>query len=107
MGQDVDSKDHRIYYRGLEDRRDSDGITADMDFNAVIKGIPINTTLIPFPFYMPDDFVLIQFDYATPNANIQQGDTVTISGSEIYEVIVGSYNQTSRTRGILFCARTT
>ena len=107
MGSDVNSTDHRIYYRGLEDRRDTDGITADMDFNAVIKGIPINTTLIPFPFYMPDDFVLIQFDYATPSANIQQGDTVTISGSEIYEVIVGSYNQTSRTRGILFCARTT
>ena len=107
MGTDVTFNDSRIYYRGLEDRDDRNGITADMDFNAVIKGIPINTQLVPFPFYIPDDFVLIQFDYATPNANIQQGDTVTVSGSEIYEVIVGSYNQTDRTRGILFCARTT
>lgn len=107
MGGDVSTSDSRIYYRGLEDRRDRDGITADMDFNAVIKGIPICTQLVPFPFYIPDDFVLIQFDYATPNSNIQQGDTVTVSGSEIYEVIVGSYNQTDRTRGILFCARTT
>ena len=106
MGNKVSSHDSRIYYRGLEDR-DPTSMTADIDFNAVIKGIPINTNLIPFPFYIPDDFVLIQFDHAAPNANIQQGDTVTISGSEIYEVIVGAYNQTTRTRGILFCARTT
>lgn len=106
-GTEVGTTEARIYYRGLEDRNTSNGITSDLDFNAVIKGIPINSQLIPFPFYMPDDFVLIQFDYATPSANIQQGDTVTISASEIYEVIVGSYNQTDRTRGILFCARTT
>ena len=57
--------------------------------------------------WLPDDFVFIDFNYGTPNANIQQGDTVTVSGSEIYTVITGSYNQTTRTRGILFCARTT
>ena len=50
---------------------------------------------------------MINFDYASPGANIQQGDTVTISGSEIWTVITGSYTQTTRTRGILFCARTT
>ena len=49
---------------------------------------------------------IIDFDYASPSANIQQGDTVTISGSEVYTVIQGSYDQTTRTRGILFCART-
>ena len=38
--------------------------------------------------------------------NIQQYDTVTISGSEVYTVIDGAYNQTTRTRGILLCART-
>jgi hypothetical protein len=81
-------------------------LSSSTNFNAVIKGIPINTQLIPCPYYIPDDFVLIDFDYGTPSANIQQGDTVTISGSEVYTVITGSYNQTTRTRGILFCART-
>ncbi len=106
-GSSLAAHQSRIYYRGLEDRNTTHGITSDLDFNAVIKGIPINSKLIPFPFYMPDDFVLIQFDYASPSANIQQGDTVTVSASEVYEVITGSYNQTDRTRGILFCARTT
>ena len=77
------------------------------DFNAVIKGIPLQGTWLPMPYFIPDDFVFIDFNYGTPNANIQQGDTVTVSGSEIYTVITGSYNQTTRTRGILFCARTT
>ena len=78
-----------------------------LNYNAVIKGIPISGKMIPVPYYMPDDFVLIQFDNATANKNIQQYDTVTISGSEVYTVIEGSYSQSSRTRGILFCARTT
>ena len=50
---------------------------------------------------------MIDFDVATPSANIQQGDTITVGTSEIYTIITGSYNQTDRTRGILFCARTT
>lgn len=85
----------------------TDFLPDSTNFNAVIKGIPLNTTLIPVPYYIPDDFVLIDFDYASPSANIQEGDTVTISGGEVYTVISGSYNQTTRTRGILFCARTT
>jgi hypothetical protein len=76
-------------------------------YNAVIKGIPLNLNLIPVPYYIPDDFVLIQFELISPSANIQQGDTITISGSEVYTVIQGSYRQDTRTRGILFCARTT
>jgi len=94
----------KIYYR--DNSRDSVPVGANSDFNAVIKGIPLSTQMIPCPYYLPDDFVLINFDYATPAANIQQGDTITISGSEVYTVISGSYNQTTRTRGILFCART-
>ena len=74
------------------------------NFNAVIKGIPINASMVPCPYYIPDDFVLIDFSYSTPSANIQQGDTITISGSEVYTVITGSYN--TATTGILFCART-
>ncbi len=92
--------------RGNGGENNIDYLPSSANFNAVIKGIPISTHLIPCPYYIPDDFVLIDFDYATPSSNIQQGDTITISGSEVYTVITGSYNQTTRTRGILFCART-
>lgn len=102
----------RIYYRNTTNTRRSTGgynnqnsADSNANFNAVIKGIPLNGSLIPVPYYIPDDFVLIDFDYASPSANIQQGDTITISGSEVYTVITGSYNQTTRTRGILFCGR--
>ncbi len=98
------SDDSRIYYRN--NSQDEVKIESAADFNAVIKGIPLSAKMLPCPYYLPDDFVLIDFDYATPSANIQQGDTITISGSEVYTVITGSYNQTTRTRGILFCART-
>jgi len=81
-------------------------LSSNAYFNAVIKGIPINPLLVPSPYYIPDDFVLIDFEYNIPSANIQQGDTITISGSEVYTVITGAYNQTTTTRGILFCART-
>ncbi len=80
-------------------------IDPNADYNAVIKGIPLNACMVPSPYYIPDDFVLIDFDYASPSTNIQQGDTITISGSEVYVVITGCYNQSTRTRGLLFCAR--
>ena len=81
-------------------------LSSNAYFNAVIKGIPLNPLLVPSPYYIPDDFVLIDFEYNIPNANIQQGDTITISGSEVYTVISGAYDQTTVTRGLLFCART-
>jgi len=82
-------------------------VAPQADYNAVIKGIPLSAKLVPCPYYLPDDFVLINFDYGSPTQNIQQGDTITISGSEIYTIITADYNQTTRTRGIAFCARTT
>ena len=80
-------------------------VNPNADYNAVVKGLPLNTMMVPSPYNMPDDFAMIDFDYASPSTNIQQGDTVTISGSEVWTVITGSYNQTTRTRGLLFCAR--
>mgnify|MGYP001186659274 CR=1 FL=1 len=80
---------------------------SSINYNAVIKGIPLSSQFVPCPFYLPDDFVLIHFDHASPDQNIQQYDTITISGSEVYSVIDGAYNQTTRTRGILLAARTT
>ena len=85
----------------------SDNLPDSTNYNAVVKGIPLQAAFIPTPYYMPDDFVLIDFHHDAPSANIQQYDTVTISGSEVYTVIQGSYNQTGSTDGILFCARTT
>ena len=76
-------------------------------YTSVIKGIPINGNLIPCPYYMPDDFVVIDFKLTTSGQDIKQGDTITISGSEVYTVITGSYNKFNETAGILFCARTT
>lgn len=75
-------------------------------YSSVIKGIPINGNLIPCPYYMPDDFVLIDFKLTASGQDIKQGDTITISGSEVYTVITGSYNKYGETSGILFCART-
>jgi len=107
----------RMYYRsndnslGFTGYQDIDitpqgRVSSEANFNAAIKGLPLNGQLLPVPYYMPDDFVLIQFHYTSASANIQQGDTITISGAEVYTVITGSYNQTTNTRGILFCART-
>ena len=87
------------------DNESSQSVTSSANYNAVIKGIPLSTVMVPSPYYLPDDFVFIDFDSATDQQIIQQGDTVTVSGGEVYTVITGSYNQTTRTRGILFCAR--
>ena len=83
-----------------------DSLDSNVFYNAVIKGLPLATQIAPCPYYLPDDFVLIDFQINTPSVNVQQGDTITISGSEVYTVITASYNQTTTTRGIAFCART-
>ena len=104
-----DSSDERYTSRMTTNNTNYRGeIPSSASVNNVIKGLPLGAKLVPCPYYLPDDFVLIQFDYNAVSANIQNGDTVTISGSEVYEVITGSYdtNQSSRTKGILFCART-
>lgn len=109
----ANSTNKRIYYRSASQapERGNGGyynnrqIASTADFNAVIKGVPINGQLVPVPYYMPDDFVLIDFSYNLPGVNIQQNDTVTVSPSEVYKVIAGSYVQSVRTTGILFCAR--
>ena len=106
----------RHYYRNNDSNSTFRGDTGQLDYtnkspdslnhNAVIKGLPLTSHFVPCPFYLPDDFVLIQFDNAQPGQNIQQYDTVTIDAGEVYTVIDGAYNQTNRTRGILLCART-
>ncbi len=80
------------------------------------KGIPMNTNMMPCPYYLPDDFTLIQFA-VTPGATaFRTGDTITVSAGEVYEIIQVNYttNQTASdnisgntSKGIAFCARTT
>lgn len=83
------------------------GMPDESNFNALISGIPLNATLVPVPYYLPDDFVLVQFENSSPSLNVQQGDSLVVqSGVEEYVIIQGSYNQTTKTRGILLCART-
>ena len=117
--QDMNENHARLYYRSEDqpktfiggyphtnDTTATSRVSPEANFNAVIKGIPINVNLIPCPYYIPDDFGLIEFYYNAANANVQQGDTFTISPSEVWTVITASYNQTTVTRGIAFCART-
>jgi hypothetical protein len=96
----MDVTDSNGYSAGI-----STFISSAVNYNAVIKGSPLNGNLVPCPYYLPDDFVIIDFRYATAATNIQQGDTITISGSEVYTVITGSYSQYNETAGLLFCAR--
>lgn len=114
-----DTVDMRMYFRpesGLlrfnDVMRDNDGnvydeIDPSVSSNNIIKNLPLSSKMMPCPYYLPDDFAVIQFEYNQIYANIQRGDRVTISGSEVWEVIDGSYdtNESSRTVGILFCGR--
>ena len=100
IGGDVSLKSNSQFYARQQ-------LSNATNFNAVIKGLPLSINIAPVPYYLPNDFAMIDFDVATPSANIQQGDTITVGTSEIYTIITGSYNQDGRTRGILFCARTT
>jgi hypothetical protein len=85
-----------------------DALDSNVHYNAVIKGIPLNAKIAPSPYYIPDDFVLINFEFHTTQTNIQQGDTITVSDTEVYVIICASYNYEDSkgfTRGIAFCGR--
>ncbi len=87
-----------------------------VDYYKPIKGLPINNQLVPCPYYLPDDFVMIQAEVSPGATNFLPGDTVTISGSEVYTIITAD-NQNNLTgldgvanntaNGMIFAARTT
>ena len=72
--------------------------------------------MFPCPYYLPDDFAMIQLA-VTPGATVvKSGDTITVSGSEVYTVVecsgttnVSLYDNSAVTvsKWICFCARTT
>ena len=64
------------------------------NYNAVVKGIPLGANFIPVPYYMPDDFVLIQEEVSPPATVFRTGDTVTVASGEVY-TIINCDNQTN------------
>ena len=87
-----------------------------MDYFRPIKGIPLLNAFAPTPYYMPDDFVMIQVGTAPGLTEFKVGDTITVSGSEIYTIIVAKVENSvtgldgvssGSAIGMLFCARTT
>ncbi len=61
-----------------------------------IKGIPIQNLFAPVPYYMPDDFVLIQAAIRPASTKYYPGDTIVVSASEKYIVIVAGVNDYSK-----------
>tara|TARA_Y100001973_G_scaffold79773_1_gene117267 strand:+ start:68 stop:2533 length:2466 start_codon:yes stop_codon:yes gene_type:complete len=106
--------DHDIltYYRNA----DYDGISGTQDYYRPIKGIPLLNVFAPCPYYMPDDFVMIQVGTAPGLTEFRTGDTITVSGGEVYTVIISSIDNSvtgldgvasGSAIGMMFCARTT
>ena len=105
------------YYRNSTyDFHGSKSVASEADYFKPIKGIPVNNNLVPCPYYLPDDFVMLQVSTTPGLATFRPGDTVTVSPSEVYEVVLAGY-QTSQngldnvnnnsSMGMLFLARTT
>lgn len=94
----------------------SQEVSSAVNYYKPIKGLPLSINIAPIPYYLPDDFVVIPFDITPGQADIRVGDTITISASEVYEVVHYSYTQLdesydgiddNRTIGVVFAARTT
>ena len=105
------------YYRNSTyDQYLSNAVSSSANYYKPIKGIPITNQALPVPYYLPDDFVLLQVATTPGLVAFRTGDTVTISGSEVYEIIIASYESqqngldnvdNNSTIGMLFMARTT
>ena len=105
------------YYRNnTYDSNAGKSVSASANYYKPIKGLPISNKLLPVPYYLPDDFVMLQVATTPGLVAFRTGDTITISGSEIYEIITASYQSqqngldnvnNNSTIGMLFMARTT
>ena len=94
----------------------TNAMSSSADYYKPIKGLPITNACLPVPYYLPDDFVMLQVATTPGLVSFRTGDTVTISGSEVYEIIYASYESqqngldnvsNNSTIGMLFMARTT
>lgn len=68
----------------------------------IYKNIAINPYFMPVPYYLPDDFVLIELPWINPAIR----DTVTVNAGEVYTIGQTATNQASFS-AIVFAARTT
>lgn len=114
---DVDNNNTQhisIYYRNST--YDGSGIAPEANYYKPIKGLPIDNGLVPCPYYMPDDFAMLQVSTTPGLTQFRPGDTITISPSEVYEVILAGYQtqqngldniNNNSTIGMIFMARTT
>lgn len=91
-------------------------VSSSANYYKPMKGIPISQQLLPCPYYLPDDFILLQVSTSPGLTEFRPGDTVTISPSEVYEIILAGYQtqqngldniNNNSSIGMLFCARTT
>lgn len=91
-------------------------VDSSADYDRVIKGLPLSDCASPRLYTLPEDFVMIDFNFTPGATTFLVGDTITISASEIYEVVLASFTANANTydgiannsvHGILFCARTT
>ncbi len=96
----------------LEDATNS--VSSSAAYYKPIKGLPINNRFAPCPYYIPDDFVMIQFEVTPPATIFRAGDTITVAAGEVYTVICADneINQTglsgsSSAVGMAFAARST
>ena len=104
------------YSINLNDFQSTYTVSSSANFYKPLKGIPLTSLFAPCPYYLPDDFVAIPFVVSPGLTQFRPGDTITVSESEVYEIITASFsinqttydNVTSNTsKGIAFCARTT
>ena len=91
-------------------------VSPSANYYKPIKGLPIQNSWAPVPYYLPDDFVVIPFNVTPGATTFHTGDSIEVSASEIYKIVEVKYsvNQTTydninsnSCKGIAFCARTT
>ena len=91
-------------------------VSSSADYYRPFKGLPIHHGMMPCPYYLPDDFTVIDFAVTPGATNFRTGDTITVAAGEVYEIIKVSYQTmqvgldglaSNTSKGIAFCARTT
>ena len=111
----TDNNDLILYYRNSTyDQYGGNGVASGANYYRPIKGLPLNERLVPCPYYLPDDFVMLQVSTSPGLTQFRTGDTVTIGGNENYEIITASYQtqqngldgiDSNSTMGMLFLGR--
>ena len=109
------SSDMYLYYRNSAyDQYLGNSVDSAANYYKPFKGLPINERMVPCPYYLPDDFVMLQVSTTPGLTAFRTGDTVTVGGTETYEIIKASYQtqqngldgvDNNSTIGMLFMAR--